>query len=101
MTNDMRIGLQRARRHLDLLVQDASQPLEFLVQKSPTAQPLILRPGHGLRTAHSDVELDYEQLRGALIDGLRRRVDELTRELAEVEPGFTLEQLEYGDQTEA
>jgi hypothetical protein len=101
MTDIMRIELQRARRHLDLLEQDATHPLEFLVQKSPTSQPLILRPGHGLRTAHSEVEVAYEQLRGALIDSLRRRVDELTRQLTDIEPGFTLKQLEYGDQTEA
>ena len=98
---DTRIELQRARRHLDLLEQDATQPLEFLVQKSPTSQPLILRPGHSLRTAHSDVEVAYEQLRGLLIDSLRRRVDELTQKLMDIEPGFTIEQLEYGDQTEA
>jgi hypothetical protein len=101
MKDDLRIELQRARRHLDLLEQDATHPLEFLVQKSPTAQPLILRPGNGLRTAHSDVEVEYGQLRGALIDSLRRRVDELTVKLAKIEPGFTLEQLEYGDHTEA
>lgn len=101
MTETMRIELQRARRHLDLLEQNATQPLEFLVRKSQTAQPLILRPGESLHTAHSSVELDYEHLREALIARLRRSVDELTGKLMAAEPGFTLEQLEYGDQTEA
>lgn len=101
MTEKIRIELRRARRHLDLLEQDASQPLELLVRRSPTAQAVILRPGEALHTAHSDVELDYGLLRGALMDSLRRRVDELTRKLMAVEPSFTLEQLEYGDHTEA
>ncbi|HEY9215356.1 MAG TPA: hypothetical protein VIQ29_21200 [Ancylobacter sp.] len=101
MTDNLRIDLRRARIHLNLLEQDATHPLEFLDQDSPTAPPLILRPGDIMHTAHSDVGVNYKELRDLLIAKLRRRVDELAQTITDVNPGFKLEEFELGDQTEA
>lgn len=101
MMHDLRTDLRRARIHLNLLEQDATHPLEFLDQKSPTAPPLILRPGDALHTAHSDVGVDYAELRELLIARLRLRVDELAQTITDSDPSFVLEEFQLGDQTEA
>lgn len=101
MTDNLRIDLRRARIHLNLLEQDATHPLEFLDQDSPTAPPLILRPGDIMHTAHSDVGVNYKELRELLIAKLRLRVDDLAQTITDGDPSFELEEFQLGDQTEA
>ena len=101
MTINMRDELRRARIHLALLEQDGVQPLEFLNKVSPTSPPLILRAEEKLYTAHSEVGIGYEQLRELMILNLQERVDKLTGILTDGDPHFSVDQLQYGDQTEA
>jgi len=101
MSDNLKVDLRRARIHLNLLQQDATHPLEFLDQNSPTAPPLILRPGAVMRTAHSDVGITYAELRDVLIIKLQARVDELAQTITDSDPTFDLEEFELGDQTEA
>jgi len=101
MTDNLKVDLRRARIHLNLLEQDATHPLEFLDQVSPTAPPLIVRPGAFLRTAHSDVGVTYAELRDILIVKLQARVAELAQTITDADPTFKLEEFQLGDQTEA
>ncbi|MFT0862093.1 hypothetical protein [Ancylobacter sp. G4_0304] len=100
-TERMSRELERARIHLSRLEKDATHPLDFTVQESHTAPSLILRAGEHLRSAHSDVSLDYELMRRLLIEALRARIAELEEKLVGSAPALSLDELQYGDQTEA
>ncbi|MCS0503857.1 hypothetical protein [Ancylobacter mangrovi] len=92
----------RLAMHLNLLEKDATHPLDFKVDASNTSPALVLRAGQSLRSAHSDVKLDYELMRQMLMETLRARLTELDEKLAGTEGGkLPIERLQYGDQTEA
>lgn len=92
----------RLAMHLNLLEKDATHPLDFKVDASNTAPALVLRAGQSLRSAHSDIALDYEVLRQLLMETLRTRINELEVQLGGTEGGkLTIEKLQFGDQTEA
>ncbi|MBB3772449.1 hypothetical protein FHS55_003061 [Angulomicrobium tetraedrale] len=92
----------RLAMHLNLLEKDATHPLDFAVEGAHTTPNLVLRAGQALRSAHSDVRLDYELMRQVFLETLRSRLAELSEKLAGTEGGnLPIERLQYGDQTEA
>ncbi len=95
----------RVLAHLNLLEKDASHPIDLALdggRGGNGSAVLILRPGQSLRSAHSDVRLDYTLLRQALMAALQARLAELDEKLEGTPAAnLSLEDLQYGDQTEA
>lgn len=92
----------RLRMHLNLLEKDATHPLDFTVENSHMAPALVLRSGEALRSAHSNVRLDYELMRQMVMEALRARIAELDEKLLGSAGGNQpIERLQFGDQTEA
>ncbi|MBS9479150.1 hypothetical protein KIP89_18740 [Ancylobacter sp. VKM B-3255] len=88
--------------HLNLLEKDATHPIDLVVEGSRMNPALVLRAGQALRSAHSDVRLDYELMREVLMEVIRTRIAELDEKLVGSQGGNKpIERLQYGDQTEA
>lgn len=101
-THALALDRHRLSMHLNLLEKDATHPLDFAVEGSHMTPNLVLRAGEALRSAHSDVRLDYELMRQITLEALRARLAELDEKLAGTVGGNKpIEQLQYGDQTEA
>lgn len=101
-TTALAMERHRLAMHLNLLEKDATHPLDFHVEGSHATPNLVLRAGQALRSAHSDVRLDYELMRQVFLESLRRRLTELDEKLAGTAGGtLPIEHLQYGDQTEA
>lgn len=98
---DLKMALDRARTHLTLLERDATHPLDLAIAGTRSNPTLILRPGEGLASAHSDAVLPYALLREALIVALKARIVELAETLGIPGDGPSLDRLQYGDGTEA
>ncbi|WP_029353122.1 hypothetical protein [Bosea sp. 117] len=98
--DELKTALHRARVHLSLLEQDGTHPLDLALAGVRGAPALILRPGESLRSAHSDVRLDYELVRELMIAALQARVEVLAEKVG-AEAMVPLDRLQYGDQTEA
>lgn len=98
----LRTEHHRLRSHLNLLEKDATHPLDFTVEDSHMAPALVLRQGEALRSAHSEVRLDYELMRQIIMEALRARITENEEKLFGTEGGNApIEKLQFGDQTEA
>ncbi|WGD28734.1 hypothetical protein AncyloWKF20_13095 [Ancylobacter sp. WKF20] len=92
----------RLAMHLNLLEKDATHPIDLVVEGSHMNPALVLRAGQALRSAHSDVRLDYELMREVLMEVIRTRIAELDEKLVGTQGGNQpIERLQYGDQTEA
>ncbi|WP_250152653.1 hypothetical protein [Ancylobacter radicis] len=92
----------RLAMHLNLLEKDATHPIDLVVEGSRMNPALVLRAGQALRSAHSDVRLDYELMREVLMEVIRTRIAELDEKLVGSQGGNKpIERLQYGDQTEA
>lgn len=101
-TDTLNTELHRLRMHLNLLEKDATHPLDFTVEHSHTAPALVLREGQALRSAHSELRLDYEMLRQVLIEALRTEIAAREEKLLGSNGGNRpIEHLQFGDQTEA
>ena len=101
-TTALRMEHHRLAMHLNLLEKDGTHPPDFHVDGAHATPNLVLRAGQSLRSAHSDVRLDYELLRQVFLEALRTRLVELDEKLAGTEGGnLPIEKLQYGDQTEA
>lgn len=101
-TDALRTEHHRLRMHLNLLEKDATHPLDFTVEHAHTVPSLVLRSGQALRSAHSSVRLDYETMRQLMLEALRVKISELEEKLhGTVGGNKPIEQLQYGDQTEA
>ncbi len=101
MSETDRQALARAKTHLSLLEQDPAHPLDLLLVGTASAPVLILREDQALRSAHSDAMIGHGELRGLVISALKRRIAELEPETAGGTGGHSLDDLQYGDQTEA
>jgi hypothetical protein len=101
-TKALAMERHRLAMHLNLLEKDTTHPLDFHVEGSHATPNLVLRTGQALRSAHSDVRLDYQLMRQVFLESLRSRLAELDEKLAGTEGGNQpIEHLQYGDQTEA
>jgi len=101
-TEALAMERHRLAMHLNLLEKDATHPLDFAVEGSHMTPTLVLRAGQALRSAHSDVRLDYELMRQIMLEALRARISELDEKLAGTDGGnLPIERLQFGDQTEA
>jgi len=101
-TDALNTDLHRLRMHLNLLEKDATHPLDFTVEHAHTAPALVLREGQALRSAHSDVRLDYEMMRQIFMETLRTEIAAQEEKLLGTNGGNRpIEHLQYGDQTEA
>lgn len=98
----LRTERHRLRRHLELLEQDPTHPLDFAVEHAHTTPVLVLREGQALRSAHSDVRLDYALMRRIILTALREKIAGLDQRLEGSDAGDPpMERAQIGDQTEA
>ncbi|WP_428031247.1 hypothetical protein [Ancylobacter sp.] len=101
-TDELNTELHRLRMHLNLLEKDATHPLDFTIEHSHTAPALVMREGQALRSAHSEVRLDYEMVRQLMMEALRTAIAGIEQKLfGTVGGNKPIEHLQYGDQTEA